>query len=280
MPVRRLTSALLVALHVLLLTFLVLTLFSAGALLLAFLTSWLHGSAVAGAGLLYRGAVCGLIAALFVLGFHLRRQVIHLAAPEPESFLRRVTDVLAGLGYAADPPDGMRHTFRPTFHAVLFGSAIRVELDGAKARVTGPKVYLELLRRRLRVRSYVEQAEKGVARCRGKRLLRQVEVELRLAPEQLDEVRDGVIDMLRQAGAEAVCHLTVLAHRDTGIPDAVVEGELRAWLRRHQLTAKVRKVPLLPPSPAPDLPAEDPGEGPSDTTAPLGACAGATAGPG
>jgi hypothetical protein len=50
--------------------------------------------------------------------------------------------------------------FRPTARSVLFGASIRVQLDGQSATVAGPKVYLEALRRRLRVYDYLDQVEK------------------------------------------------------------------------------------------------------------------------
>lgn len=246
MSLQQLSAGLLVALRVLLLTVLALAVFSAGALLLAFLAGWLRGTPTAGAGLLYRAAVCGLIAVLFVAVFHLKRQALDLPAPDAEAFLRRVGTVLARLGYAAAPAAGGRHAFRPAFQSLLFGSGIRVEFRNGRARLTGPKVYLELLRRRLRVQNYVEQAENSAARTRGQRLLRRVELMLRVEPEQLAKVRDGVVEVLGQAGAETICYVTVLAHRDAGIADAVVEGAVRGWLRRQQIPAEVRKVPLVP----------------------------------
>lgn len=228
MPRRGLPSRLLLAVRVLVLSLLTLALFWAAALLLVTLAAWLRGTAPAGAGLLARGAVCGLIAGLFIAVFHLKREVILLRLADRQAFAEHVRAELAELGYVPAVESGDRLVFRPALRSLLFGAAIRVQLGGERATVSGPKVYLEVLRRRLRLHDYVDRASPHPAPARGGRLLRRAELSLRASPEQLDGVRAGLAS-LRAAGAEVVCQVHVLAWSDAGLPDAAVEDVLRRW---------------------------------------------------
>jgi hypothetical protein len=230
------------AVRVLVLALFVLATFWGVALLLALLTAWLRGQPAAGAGLLPRGAVCGLIAALFVAVFHIKKEVVRLPVVRREAFVARVKAHLSDLGYAlaAEAPD--RLAFQPSFAALLFGAGIEVRLAGASATVTGPKVYLEGLRRCLRVQSYLAPAERG---DRG--LLRRVELSMRVSPEELHEIRGALVGPLRAAGAVVVCQLSVLAQSEAGIPEAAVAAALQGWVKEQGIPVEVHKE--RPPAP-------------------------------
>ena len=167
MPARGATARLFLALRVLALSLLILAVFWVVAFLLALLAGWLRGVPVTGAGLLPRGAVCGLIAGLFVAAFHLRRETIHLPAAPRGAFVARLSTELGEMGYAAGVGAGDRLVFRPTARSLLFGASIRVRLDGPSATVAGPKIYLESLRRRLRLHDYLDQVGKPAC-CVGR----------------------------------------------------------------------------------------------------------------
>jgi hypothetical protein len=234
------------AVRVLVLALLLLAVFWVVAFLLALLASWLRGLPVTVDGLLPRGAVCGLIAALFVAVFHIKREAIYLPVPRRSAFVERLKAHLGEVGYTGQEETPDRLAFRPSFGSLLFGAGIRVEIDGTAATVTGPKVYLELLRRRLRLQSYLYPAE------RGERLLRRVELTLRVSPEQLPRVRNEVVGALRVAGAEVVCQVSLLAQSDAGIRDAAVEEALHGWAQLPGVALDVRKellpAPRLQPS--------------------------------
>ena len=202
---------------------------------------------MADSGLLTRCAVCGLIAVLLGAVFHLKRESIRLPAPDADAFLGRVGPVLAELGYATAAQTETAHAFRPAFHSLLFGSGIRVEWGGGWATVSGPRVYLEVLRRRLRVQGYVEQASRSAVRRRSERLLRRVELGLRVEPGQWQAVHGGVIEVLRRTGADVICHLSILAQGEAGIRATVVEGEVRGWLTSQQIPAEIHTEPLSLP---------------------------------
>jgi hypothetical protein len=170
MPARGATARLLLAARVLVLSLLILAIFWIVAFVLVFLAGWLRGVPVAGEGVLPRCAVCGLIAGLFVAAFHLRRETVRLSAGQRGAFVARLSSELREMGYASGAGSGDRLVFRPSARSMLFGANIRVQLDGPSATVAGPKVYLEALRRRLRVYDYLDQADKiSCAPVRAKR---------------------------------------------------------------------------------------------------------------
>jgi hypothetical protein len=246
-----LAARLLLALRVLVLALLVLAVFWSVAFGLLLLTDWLRGLPVAGAGLLTRGAVCGLIAALFVAVFHIRKEVIRLPVTKRDAFLDRVRVQLSDLGYTARAETPDRLVFRPAFRAVLFGANIQVEVAGTTATVTGPKVYLEMLRRRLRVESYLEPVRRdfGVGP-----LPRRIERSMRVSPEKLHRVRNEVVGALRVEGADVVCHLSIMAQSKEGMRDTAVEEALREWLREHGIPVEIHKEGFAAPRPRRALP--------------------------
>jgi hypothetical protein len=240
-----LAARLRLAARVVVLSLLTLAVFWAVAFLLTLLTAWVRGLPLTAAMLLSHGAVCGLIAALFVIVFHIKREVIRLPVPRREPFVERVKAHLRELGYTltAEVPD--RLAFRPSFRSVLFGAGIEVRLTGDGATLTGAKVYLEVLRRRLRLQSYVDRAE------HEGRLLRRVELSMRLTPEQLPRVPGAVAEALRGADAQVVCHLSLLARGAAGIRDAAVEEAVRGRLEEEGIAVEMHKEPLSAPrSPA------------------------------
>jgi hypothetical protein len=231
------------AVRVLVLTLLLVALFWVVAFLLVLVPAWLHGLPTTANGLLSRGAVCGLIAALFVAVFHIRREVIRLPVQRRATFVERLKLHLGELGYTGleEGPDQL--VFRPSFGSLLFGAGIRVELAATSATLTGPKVYLELLRRRLRLQSYLAPAE------RAERLLRRVELSMRLSPEQLPRLRHEIVGALRVAGAEVACQVIILARSEAGIRDAAVDEALQDWVKTPGVAVEVHKEQLALPRP-------------------------------
>lgn len=236
-----LAARLRLAARVVVLSLLTLAVFWGVAFLLTLLTAWVRGLPVTPAGLLSHGAVCGLIAALFVVVFHIKKEVIRLPAPRREAFVARLKAHLGELGYTTQTETPDRLVFRPSFRSLLFGTGIEVRLAGDAATVTGPKVYLEVLRRRLRLQCYLDRAE------HEGRLLRRVELSMRMAPEQLPRVPGAVEEALRGADAEVVCHLSILARSEAGIRDAAVEEALRGRLEEEGIAVEVHKEPLAAP---------------------------------
>ena len=99
------------------------------------------------------------------------------------------------------------------------------------------------------MQGFVEQAGRAPAAGHAEQLLRRVELNLRVTPEQWQAVQGGILTPLLGAGAEIGCLITVLAHAEAGFPEAVVDGAVREWLRKEQIHAEVRKQLLGLPEP-------------------------------
>jgi hypothetical protein len=193
-----LVARLRLALRVVVLSLLILAVFWTVAFLLAMLANLVRGLPVTASGLLLRGAVCGLIAGLFVAVFHIRKETIRLPAPRRDAFVEWVEAHLVEQGYMVQVEAPDRLVFRPSVRALLFGAAIEVGLADGVATVTGPKMYLEILRHRLRVQSHLDRADRGIS------LQRRLDPG-RHALEELRHLRGEVLEVLREADGEAAC---------------------------------------------------------------------------
>jgi hypothetical protein len=245
-------------LRVFVLSLFLVALFWTAAFLLLTVASWLTGGALAGSGLLLRCTVCGLIAALFVAVFHLKKEVVLLRLADRQAFAEQLRAELKELGYVPTVERRDRLVFRPALRSFLFGAGIYVQVGDERATVTGPRVHVEQLRRRLRLHDFLDRPDR-VTGARGKRLLRRTELSLRASPQQLAAVAAGLA-ALRAGGAEVVCQVHVLAWNDAGIPEAALDERVRDWQERHALTVGVSREPLAlvrPRRKAETLAAED-----------------------
>lgn len=193
---------------------------------------------------LVAGLVCSLIAGLFVATFHLRKETLTLPAKNGPKFLADARAILEELGYEVVRETPVSLATRPGFQALLLGNGIHVDLDAGDAKVTGPKVCVELLRQRLRLRAqlgHLQQSHRGPVR-NGELLLRRVEMRLRVLPEQLEAIRRHVIEVLG-AEADVTCDLHLAAQNERGLSDSVVEQELRPWLEKQGIGLVIHKEP-------------------------------------
>jgi hypothetical protein len=229
--------------------------FRVGALATLVLVGMLACTAAVAAGLAYCqdgalidirnlivGLVCSLIAALFVAAFHLRRETTTLPVDDGPQFLADARVVLQEMGYVVSRPTPAALTSRPAFHALLFGQGIALAVVGRRATITGPKVSVERLRRRLRLHTQVTTMRRRFRadRRHAGAMLRRVEIGLRVRPEQLQAVRAHIIDVLCR-DAEVTCDLHLHAHSTHGIDDGVIEKRLRGWLEQQDVDAVIHK---------------------------------------
>jgi hypothetical protein len=157
----------------------------------------LHSLPVTASGLLLRGAVCELIAGPFVAVFHIRKETIRPPASRRDAF-DWVETHLGEQGYGAREETADRLVFRPSFRSLLFGAAVEVRLADGVATITGPSVYLEMLRHRMRVQNHLDRDDRGIS-------LRQRLDPGRNALEELRHLRSEVVEALREAEGEAAC---------------------------------------------------------------------------
>lgn len=211
-------------------------------LLFAAAVALVNGGGVVSPGNLSVGLVCGLISWLFVAAFHLRKETVNVPAADPERFLQNARLLLTEMGYEVKSRNVRQLSTRPRFHSLLFGSGIQVDMAGARAHLTGPKVCVEMLRNRLRILSHlgvVQQALREPHR-HTETLIKRAELRLRVTPEQLDEVRTNVIDVL-QITADVVCDVHLLAQSDIGIPESTLEFQIKQWLDQKGIEATLHK---------------------------------------
>jgi hypothetical protein len=186
--------------------------------------------------------VCALIVWVFVAAFHLRKETLAVPAPDRERFLHDARLLLTEMGYDVKTRGPFNLSTRPRFQSLLFGGGIQIALAKNDARLTGPKVCVELLRNRLRVLSHlgvVQQALREQHRL-SETLIKRAELRLRVKVEDLDEVRTNVIEVLQET-ADVVCERHLLAQSDVGIPESTLEFDIKQWLMQKGIETTMHK---------------------------------------
>jgi hypothetical protein len=230
-------------LRVALLTLPALLLFTATVLPLALLLTHVPGGATELGDNLLLAVLCGLVIWLFLAVFHIRTESVHLPVPDRKTFVQRVTLVLQELGYEVARPGEDRLVSRPGFRAMLLGGGVRVQVEGTTARVTGPKLFVEILRRRVRLQSFIERAQKPLREDRhrpAERLLKRVQISLRLEGGRAPAFHEQVMAALNGEGAQVVCELHIMAQSEEGLRETTIEA-LRDRLQEHGVAADIRK---------------------------------------
>lgn len=227
----------------------ILLIFAVTVSLVAGVVSWFRDTMLTSPENLWLGILCALVVWLFVAIFHLKRDTMQMACPLRQPFIANVRALLEELGYESVMTSQDQLLFTPSFQSLLFGGGIHVTFDADTARITGPKMYVEMLRNRIRLRSHVENLQKAIQEQRdrkGDRILKRVQISLRVPMAQWQGVREQVIDALIGKGAEVLCDVNILAHCEAGIQENVVEQDIRDWLSKQDLKAEIHKEPLDP----------------------------------
>jgi len=218
------------------------------AFLITFVAAWLNGTQVTDGASLQIGVVCGLIAWLIIAVFHFRKETIALPFLERGPFLVQMKRALADLGYELES-EGDVLGFKPKFRSYLLGGGVRVRIEGNAGKITGPKVPLEILRRRMRIRNHLDNIPQAIQegrRRQGERLLKRVHVSLRFSSEQWQDVYAHLVQPLAREGT-VVCDLNVLVQNDAGMPDRMLDLQVRPWLQSRNIAAEIHKTPLYEP---------------------------------
>jgi hypothetical protein len=187
------------ALRVISLSLVVLAIFALTVVVVAFLVALLQGTSLTDPWSINLGILCGLIVWLFVAIFHIRAETIYLPVRRRGGFLDSIQQHLEELGYHVEKAEKTRLVARPGFHSYLMGGGIAVELEEAAARVSGPKLSLEMLRKRVRMDTVVGKAQQAIResqRRQGEKLLKRVAITLRVPLECWDELYTELIEVL------------------------------------------------------------------------------------
>jgi hypothetical protein len=102
--------------------------------------------------------VCGLIVWIFIAVFHFRREKVVLLYENREAFLQQLRAELSDLGYETGGNTQASCIYRPGFMTLLIGGSLRVDPADEHVTLTGPKICLENVRRRLRLNNHVQKA--------------------------------------------------------------------------------------------------------------------------
>lgn len=226
--------------HILVLAFVCLVVFGGTAVVIAFFLSWIQGSSFGSGANWYAGMICGLVAWLFVAVFHFRKETIQLPIQEREAFAEQVKDILDDLGYETGDESANHWLFRPGFQSYLLGGSVQVKVDGQQASISGPKVSVEALRRRLRVQNHLKKASPEERKPQGERILKRVQLTFRVPRDHWQAVFENVVTPLASEG-EVACQVSVSVQNEKGIGDTTVDGPVRKWLEQHGMTADIHK---------------------------------------
>jgi hypothetical protein len=211
------------------------------ALVLAPLFAWSRGSEDPLSNLSL-GLVCSLITWLFIAVFHLNREKIVVTIADRRTFLAQARILLDEMGYETIAQSADSLTTRPRFNAYLLGGGLRVEVDGNRANLIGPKISAEILRHRLRLVHHLYRVQEVLESQRkpSEPLLKRVEISLRLKPEQLAAVQASVLAPLSQA-ADVVCDVFILVQSEEGLRESTIEEEVRPWAQKHEIPCDIHK---------------------------------------
>lgn len=209
---------------------------------IAHLTAWLWDSSWDHPSCLITGLVGGLVTWLFIAIFHLRRETRSMPFSQREQFVAKAKTVLSEMGYALTAQQIDALTFRPRFHSYLFGGGIHIALEPQEAKLTGPRVSLDIFRRCLRLMNHVHRVQLYLKDHRKftDNVLKRVELRLRLDPGQFEAVRDNVIDVL-QKDSEVVCEMNLLVSSDKGLSENTIEFQIREWLEQQGIDCEIHK---------------------------------------
>lgn len=188
---------------------------------------------------IYAALTCGLIACLFVAVFHLRKESVQIPLHHNEDFVEKANGVMKELGYEVVQQSADQILSRPRFYSFLLGGGVRIRIDKDAVKITGPRVMAEIVRKRLRLRTCIDQVHQPSRRSQG-RLLKRVQISVKVKPHLIAEMQKNVIDPLCKEG-DVVCMVTVLAQSDAGIRELTPDCPIRVWLDKQGLRAEFHR---------------------------------------
>jgi hypothetical protein len=231
--------------HVLALCVPMLLAFTAFVVPIACTLAWYHGTAPTTNENFQPAIICGLVAGLFVAVFHVKRETTLVPFKNRQDFLTACKVVLKDLGYEIVEKPGDHLVSWPSFRGILLGGRIDIQPLENEGRINGPKVFVEILRSRLRLHSHITGVEQTLRDSRtlrmGDRRLKRIQISLRSTPEQWNDVGRSVVQKLVDEGAEVFCEIHLMAQSDEGIRASFIDGSIRTWLQQEHIAAEIHK---------------------------------------
>jgi hypothetical protein len=193
---------------------------------------------------------CSLIAWLFVAAIHFRQEKLVLPVQDRQAFLGRLRAQLKALGYCVKVRQSEQQAFKPSFQALLLGGKIRLHLTEGSAYLDGPRMFLEILRKRLRVQNHLDKDLKvfwDAKRRQNERLLVRTHIAMRVTGKAWQGVCRKITETLQREGADVQCEISLRAHCDEGIRERLVDGMIREWLLQKDIPVVITKERLEMP---------------------------------
>lgn len=186
--------------------------------------------------------VCTIIAWSFAVMFHLVKETVQLPVTQAGMFLANARRVLRELGYEIGHHTATSLTTRHAFRFLIFRRGIQISCGERQASITGPKLWVDVLRRRLRVQNFLvgSQTSAHDPQRLSDLLLKRVQIRMRVQPDNLEEIARYVLDLLTQE-ADVVCEINLLANSAAGIHESMVENQIRPWLAEQEVSAEIHK---------------------------------------
>ena len=218
---------------------------------IALILALVRGTPLLSSENLFLSAICAPIAWLFLAVFHFGKETISLPVSHPATFVGNARRVLQEMGYDVTRQAVDSLATRRGFHFLLFARGIRIQFAERQARIAGPKIWVDLLRRRLRVQNFLSGAQQSLDETQIRSaLLKRVQIRMRIPRENLEAVTRHVLAHLTRE-AEVVCEISLLAQSETGIRESTIERHIRGWLHDQGIIAEVHKDLVMmsePPS--------------------------------
>ncbi len=199
-----------------------------------FVTRFREGDVTRGDNVLI-GLACSLIALLFIGVFHLRKETVQLRVSDREVFQNRMQRILQDLGYEWLNMTERQWRTRPHFRAFLFGGGITMNLEGNKASISGPRLSLELIRRRYRMASHLDKIQQSISDSKtriAETYLKRLELSLRLEGEHMQAFQEKIVDVLAKNGNLLIDVQLMLISED-GMKESLWAKEIRPWLEEN-----------------------------------------------
>ncbi len=191
-------------------------------------------------------SLCWVVAWFFIVIFHFKKETIMLPIPQAADFLNRAMAQLEELGYEIILSSRDKLISRPSFHSFLFGGGILITVEGQVAYITGPKYYVERLRNRLRLTSHMAKVWKTFSDSQLRKMdnrLKQVQILMRLKPEEWANIYPEVLEPLLNEKAEVTCTVNITAQSDIGVMESTIEMGIREILKQRNIKAEILKEP-------------------------------------
>lgn len=206
-------------------------------LLVAWIVSFLRGGDPSRGDNVLIGLVCSLIALLFIGVFHLRKETVQLRVSDRDKFQLRMQKILEDLGYQWVHMTERHWRARPHFRAFLFGDGVSFKIEGNRASITGPRLSLELIRRRYRMASHLDKVQQSISDSRhrvAETYLKRLELSLRLEAHHMEDFQRRIADVLGQHGTLLVDVQLMLISED-GMPESLWSREMKRWLDENKI---------------------------------------------